>query len=251
MRSAVNAEVLRIVIECGGGPSSGGVTGLAIMAEIQCGVVHRGRLREIRLMALIAVGIDKLVITAYMARPATRYCMLTRQDKPCCCMVERGRLPGVCRVTLRAILGELCRDVIRICHLVEIRAVTGIAGGGNIRILVVDMTVCAGNGKVGAGERKIRSGVIEGGWPPSCSCVTLLADCREPCVYMIRICGAGIGTLMARDAFHGETGIDVVYVAGNTNLPDVSSCQWKLSKIVVKACIPGSCGHIVALETIR
>jgi hypothetical protein len=61
--------------------------------------------REVALMALIAIRVRQLIVTARMARDALLVGMCTDERKSCRRMIKRSRLPGVGPVTLGAVMG--------------------------------------------------------------------------------------------------------------------------------------------------
>jgi hypothetical protein len=135
-------------------------------------------------------------------------------------------------------------------RLVKISTMTRIAGAGEIRELVVLVTIGARDSQVSPDERKVGICVIERGGPPGRGGVALLAKRWESRSGMIRTCRRAVGSLMARDAFHGESGKDVVGMTRGALLLRVSSGERELRDTVVESRSPALRRDIVALQAI-
>lgn len=111
--------------------------------------------------------------------------MLTGQGKTGAAVIKRRRLPGCGGVAGRAILIELGQPVVRLCRLIEIPLMTGIAGCRCPGILrgVAGSTIDL---HVRTGQRKCRRGVIIVGRLPAVNGMTQRAIVRETARLVVR-----------------------------------------------------------------
>lgn len=80
-----------------------------------------------------------------------------------CIVVEVGRRPSACSVALHAVVIEIRCDVVRIHGAVEVIGMAVITDCRQALILVVHMTVRAGDGLMSTREWEYRRGMAEGG----------------------------------------------------------------------------------------
>lgn len=113
-------EFGRAVVERRGCPGRRRMTRLARLAEAARHVVWVLRSLIIGGVALIAIGIDKLVVATCVTRLARDREMGTGQRKFRRAVVKGRRLPGRSRMARRAILAEIACDVVGICGAPEI-----------------------------------------------------------------------------------------------------------------------------------
>jgi hypothetical protein len=105
-------------------------------------------------MAKAAVGWGIQILSVHMTLNAIHRGVRTRQRKCRRRMIEGGRPPDSGTVTLRASVAELIRRMIRVGRAVIVRLVACIALGRRSRVMIIDMTLTAGN-------RCMRSGQME------------------------------------------------------------------------------------------
>jgi len=151
------------------------------MARVRC-------LLEIRLMALIAIGIHQLIVAVGVARLASRRRMRPRQWEAGRGVIERRWPPDCRRMTLGAIVAEVPGYVIRIRRLLEIRRMTLIAVSVLNLIVAVHVARLARCCSVRAREREIRARMIERRRSPCRCCVALCAVVTEVACHVVRIC---------------------------------------------------------------
>ena len=114
-------------------------------------------------------------------------------------MIECCRCPPGHRVTLRAIVVEVVRDVIRICHTGKVTCVARVARRGSACI-TRGMALDARHCEMGSGKREGRRIMIECRRCPPGRRVTLRAIVVEVVRDMIGICHSGEVTCVARVA---------------------------------------------------
>lgn len=101
-----------VVVEGRWSPDTRCVTRLAEMAEIRCRMIRIRRTLEVRLVTLVAVGIDQLVIVVDVARLARRRYVFSGQGEFRGVVVKRRRSPCGRRMALCTGFGKACRLVI-------------------------------------------------------------------------------------------------------------------------------------------
>lgn len=159
------------------------------MIEVAGNVIGILRPAEIRLVTLVAILIHQAIVVIGMTRLALQPRVTPCQRKTCCRMIERRRAPGCRCMTLRAVRAEIPRLVIRIGCRIIIATVTIDAIGGCIRVLVVDVTLIAGDSLMCSCQGKACHRVIEGCRTPSTLGMTCLAVRRKIACDMIGIRG--------------------------------------------------------------
>ncbi len=102
-------------------------------------------------------------------------------------MIESRRCPGRCVVTVIAKMRKLIELVIGIACIIKIRIMTGKAVIGRILVIAADMTVNTLDGLMGAGQRKIELGMIEGRRRPRIGIMAIHTFVRETIGDMIGI----------------------------------------------------------------
>jgi len=117
----------QVVIEVCRFPSSGCMTGSAIVVEVTLDVIGILGRCEFVLMAIIA-GSRCAGVTGSVTRDAGCRNMRACKSESRLVVVEVCRLPGRRRMTLGTIVIEIVRGVIRVFHQSEIVLMTTIAG---------------------------------------------------------------------------------------------------------------------------
>jgi hypothetical protein len=232
--SAINREVLRIVVESGWRPGRFRVTGSTIVGKLQ------GRVVGVRCTGIIGcvttvAGIWRGVVVAIVASGAVvgdgRVCPVQR----IIIVVYREcrRFPARRgRVTHRTIRWEVQRHVVRIGSLVEIRAVTAVTSIRRIGIIpVVTRVAIAGNRNVCARER-INSTVVKRRRYPGCFRVARGAICGE--LRSSVVGGRRVGIIGRMTTVAGiRRGIVVAVVARSAIVGDGRVCPVQRIIIVV------------------
>jgi hypothetical protein len=117
--SPLESELRCRVIERAGFPIEGRVAGRAVMRELGVHVIRKRCLIEILLMTLIAVRVDERVIVVDVASIAGEGNMRAGENKLRRVVIELRGLPLPRSMTLRTVMIEIARRVIRIQRLVE------------------------------------------------------------------------------------------------------------------------------------
>ena len=110
------------------------------MIEIAEHMIWIRRLGKLSLVTLVAVGVMQLVVASDMAGLALQRNMRSRQGEKRGIVVECCGAPICCRVTLRAIMTEVPRHVIRVRRLLELLLMTLVAIGIHQLIVTIHMT---------------------------------------------------------------------------------------------------------------
>ena len=101
-----------------------------------------------------------------MARLARRRCVSTRQREERRVVIERCRTPSHRGVTLRAIMIELTRNVIRVRRPVKVCCMTIPARVWQVLILIVHVATVACGCLMSTRQRELGVVVIERRWSP-------------------------------------------------------------------------------------
>ena len=159
-----------------------------IVAEVPGHVIWIRRQREVRLMTLVTIRVQKLVVSVYVTR-------LTRDSLVCTCqrevrggMIEGAPSPACRRVTLCAVVAEIPGNMVRIRCLLKVRLVALVAISIHQLIVPVGVARLARRCGVRACEREIRTRVIERRRSPCRCCVALCAVVTEVACHVVRIC---------------------------------------------------------------
>lgn len=139
----VNAEVLRIMIECRGPPRRCRVAGRAVMTELQRHMIGVLRLGKLHRMTLVAILINEVIVVVRVARLTINGDVPPRERKIAGIVIERGRPPCPCRVAVGTILTEVSRTMIGICGAVVVCEMAADTRRWKSLILVVDVTLVA------------------------------------------------------------------------------------------------------------
>jgi hypothetical protein len=103
------------------------VTLCAIVTEVPRHVVRIRCAVKVRRVTLVAIRVVQLVVPVDMARLARCRNVGTRQREKRCTVIKRRWLPDRCTVTLRAIVTEVARHVVRVRRLLELSRMALIA----------------------------------------------------------------------------------------------------------------------------
>ena len=152
-----------------------------IVAEVPGHVIWIRRQREVRLMTLVTIRVQKLVVSVYVTR-------LTRDSLVCTCqrevrggMIEGAPSPACRRVTLCAVVAEIPGNMVRIRCLLKVRLVALVAISIHQLIVPVGVARLACRRCVRPCQWEEGRGVIERGWPPYCHRMALRAIVTEVC----------------------------------------------------------------------
>jgi hypothetical protein len=199
--------------------------------------------REVLLVARIAVCWRAREEVVDVARRARNAYVRPGQREPRLVVVELGAVPRRCGVTGGAGRGEVRRNVVRIAGTREVRLVAAVAIGGQRWVVIVDVTLSAGDRHVRARQRERCLAVVKLRTTPGRGAVARRAGGREADHGMRgAICVVEVG-LVASEAVGGKrAGVIVVDVALGAVDRHVGACQRELCGVVIKcgACPRGS-----------
>ena len=154
-------KLRRPMIECGRFPSACCVAGQTIMIKLGGDMIRDLRLGEILLMALITVGVCKVVVAVGVTLFASRWHMFPGEWKLRRCMIEDGRFPrrrvvaGDTVVRKPAVDMAGCDDGVELC-IVTLKTIQV-----EKRVVAIVVAVFTGYGPVGAGQRELCRRMIE------------------------------------------------------------------------------------------
>ena len=246
---ACQREARGIVIECRRSPVRRGVALRAIMVEVPRDVVRVRRPVEVRRMALIAIGVHQLVVPVGVACRALHGNMRTCQREARSTMIERRRVPVGRRMTLRAIMVEVTRDMVRVRRPLEIGLMALIAIGIHQLVVAVGVACRALHGDVRTRQREARGTMIECRRVPVGRRVTLRAIMVEIAADVVRVCRLleiRLVTLVAVRVRQLVVAVGVARLALHRN---VCPCQREPCRIMIK-CRRGPGGRGMALRTV-
>jgi hypothetical protein len=183
------------------------------MIEITEHMVRILRLRVLRCVAGIAVRVRELVVAVHMALDARHSHVRPRQREIRRGVVERRRLPGSLRVACQTIMTELSLLMIRIGGGVVIPRVAVPTRVRQILILIIDVTLIAGNRLMRADELERRVGVIECRRAPHRRRMARRAILTETGQHVTRVCRLVVIRLMAGVAVRVHELVVAVHVA--------------------------------------
>ena len=156
------------VIEAGLVPAGGAVACLAVMTEVAADMARIGRLLICRTVALIAIGIDQLVVAICVTVLTDRLDVCPSQRETSCAVIERGIRPVDGAVTLRTVVAVLAAHMVRIgCPLI-ISLMACVAAAIDNPIIARCVAGLTGGLKMRTGQWEMRCRVIKG--------------CRQPCL---------------------------------------------------------------------
>jgi hypothetical protein len=200
MLPTLDAEELRVMIECRRQPSCRRMTRFARVTQIERRMIPRCRDGKVRLMTLIAVRVHELVIAAHVAANAGGGRMLPCQRELRRRMIERSGFPRRRGMALRACLREQRCSMIWIRCSIVVGQMARAACCQESHVLAILVAVSAYDREMGAGQRKFRCGMIEACRLPRRSRVTPFArqwKSRRRMIWIHRIC---VLSLMTRHA---------------------------------------------------
>ena len=184
----------RVVAGSASGRQSGCLVGNRGIRVVVIGLVtrHAGRIRDVVIIVHVTIG-------TLPRRRRVRSC----QREPGIVVIEDRIVPRRCAVALITGLREIRRHVIRIIRALIVLQVTGDAGLGADRVIVIGVAIRAGarRHRVQARQREPGRTVVEHAIGPLLRIVALLASGGERSRHVIdrRSCVVVIG-LMTRDA---------------------------------------------------
>jgi hypothetical protein len=153
------------------------MTGGAISAELRRYVIRLRRLIEIRLMALPAIGVCEVVVSANVTRLARLRYVRSLESESRGRMIKRRRVPGRGCMAGHAVMGELRRCMIRLQRLIEICLMALPAISIRQIVVATDVTGFAGLRTMRSIQRKSGGRVVKGRrLPRGCrmACLTLM-----------------------------------------------------------------------------
>ncbi len=115
-------------------------------------------------------------------------------------VIERCPRPRGGVVTGRARGREACRGMVRICRIVVVCRVAGVAIRRRVRKVIVDVTRRACERRVRSRQSESGRAVVERRSCPRSRGMASFTGGREPCRGMVRICGAVEVVLVTRNA---------------------------------------------------
>jgi len=212
------------------------VAGLAIVAELMRNVIGIRGILIVGLVTRKTSGRSSGELPIHMACETSRSLMRSQQGKLRLGVVEGGRLPGISRMTFGAGVRELSLEVIGICGGGVIGLMTGKALGGRAGKLASHVALCAADVDVRAGQRKPGGGVINGGWLPRVSGVTLSASVVVVTGHVIRILHRLVICLVTGVTFRGCSRVLAVDMALRATHAYVRPGEGEAGEIVVILC---------------
>jgi len=117
-------------------------------------------------MTLVTIGVLQLVVTVHVTRLTRDGLVSSCQREVCGSMIKRAPIPACCRVTLRAVVTEIARNVVRVRCLLEIRLVALVTLCVRELIVSVDVARLACSGRMRTCQREVGRCMIERRWSP-------------------------------------------------------------------------------------
>ena len=182
---------------------------------------------EIGLVAIIADRRGARIAVVHVALDTRYRYMGAGQRESRCGMIERCRCPGDRGMAGLAFGREPAGYMGGVCGLLEIGLVAAIAECRCARVAVVHVALDTRDGRMSAGQRKGRSGMIERCRCPGNRGVAGLAFGREPAGHMSGVCGfleTGLVAIITECRCARET---VVEMALCTRDSRMGAGQWK------------------------
>ena len=196
------------VTKCRGLPGCVGVALGTCVTEVALHVVRVCRLGEIRRVAGIAVRVVQLVVAILVTLGANDGGMRSRQLEGRVCVIESCRFPPIRGMAPEACVTESALHMIGICRLRKCGCMAGVAVRILQLIVIVHMTLDAGQGCVYSAEREPGRLVGESTSPlHGRDLVAARTISGEGCRNMARRCGAFIGIPMAPITIRRRAGI--------------------------------------------
>jgi hypothetical protein len=165
-------------------------------------------------------------------------------------VVKRCRLPRVLRVTLRAVVIELTRQVGRICRGIELCGMAVPARLEQSLELVIHVALITGNGLVRTHQRECCCRMTECRRLPHCRCVTGCAVMIKVTHHMVRVRWLGELCCVAWITVGECQCVIVVDVACSARRGCMHAGQGKACRAMVKLCRTPR-GGCVTLQAIR
>jgi len=187
-------------------------------------------------MALVAAGVDKLVVAVRMAVLTLDRGMRSCEREFCRRMVERRRGPGGHRMACCACCGEPACHMVRVGDAVEVglMAIDAILVKSGINI--VHVAACARNRLMGTDEGERSVVVIERRWRPDARGMALVARLCKISRRMIRVCRILVIGLMAHVAGRVRELVVAVRVAILALHSDMCSGEGEFRRSMVECC---------------
>ena len=215
-------------------PRHGVVACRAVVRELRRSVIRLQNGVEIGLVALPAIGVLQLVVAVHVTGLAGLRRMRALQRELRCRMIKGRGLPRRCAVTLRAIVRELRRSVIRLHGCVEIRVVALPAIGVLQLIVAVHVAGLAGLRHMRSLQREFRCRMIKDRGLPRHGVVALRAIVRELRSRVIGLQSGGEIRFVALPAIGVLQLIVAIHVAGLAGLRHMRALQRELRCRMIK-----------------
>lgn len=216
----------RIVIEIRARPLSRVVANRTVLGKTRRWVIRVFGAIKIGLVAGHAGRVERGELIVCMARLTSDRYMRPGQHKLGLVVIEFSSRPLCGCMTGLAVLGEACRDVVRIFRTVPIRQMAGDARACQAGVNVVFMAHVAHHGHMRARQRILGRGImVESRVGPGGRAVADRAILREAGRKVVRIlCSVEIG-LMAGETAGRQAGEHVVFVAAGARHRYVCAVQ--------------------------
>ncbi len=217
------------------------------MTEVACYMVRIGCIREIRLMTLVAVGVNKLIVTIHVTRLTLDRNVSAGQREPCCAVIERCTRPVRRRVTLGAIMTEVACYMVRIGCVCEIRLMTLIAIRVHKLVVAIHVTRLALDGNVRPRQWEPGRAMIERRRAPSRCRVALGTIMTEVSAGVVRVARLQELCLVTLIAIGRELRELVALMTCSALRSLVRPGKRKTSRGMIKARAPRERSHLVTL----